>query len=105
LVLRLLYWRRGGYYVEHFIFLMHQQSGAYLLLTLGLVIHQFMFKLQVGWLLVIAWIGISMLLSMKRFYQNNWAWTIAKWLIYCTVYVFGLVVLFVATLLVVFVVF
>lgn len=104
-VLRLLYWQRGGYYVEHFIFLMHQQSGAFLLLTLALVVHQFLFKLGVGWLLLIAWIGISMLLAMKRFYQDNWVWTVAKWLVYCTLYVLGLVVLFIATLLVVFVLF
>jgi hypothetical protein len=104
-VLRLLYWRRGGYYVEHFIFLMHQQSGAFLLLTLALVLQDYVFKLGLGWLFVMAWIGISLLLAMKRFYKEKWAWTIAKWLVYCGVYVVVLVMLFVVTLLVVFVVF
>ncbi len=104
-VLRLQYWKRGGYYVEHFIFLMHQQSGAFLLLTLALVVQDYLFRLGFVWLLVMAWIGVSLLLAMKRFYKEKWGWTIAKWLVYCGVYVVGLVMLFIATLLVVFVVF
>ena len=105
LVLRLLYWKRGGYYVEHFIFLMHQQAGAFLLLTIAFALQEYVVKLKWVWLLIFAWIGISLLIAMKRFYKENWAWTIAKWLLYCAIYVGGLLVLFVLTMLVVFVLF
>jgi hypothetical protein len=105
LVLRLLYWKRGGYYVEHFIFLLHQQSGAFLLLTLALAIQEYLFPLSIVWLLLILWIGVSLLLAMKRYYGEPWNWTVAKWLLYSAVYVLGLIGLFIATLLVVFVVF
>lgn len=104
-VLRLLYWRQRRYYVEHFIFLMHQQAGAFLLLTLALAIHEYLFSLNWFWLLLILWIGISLLLAMKRFYRETWGWTTAKWLLYCVVYLLGLIVLFIATMLVVFVIF
>lgn len=104
-VLKLLYWRRGGYYVEHFIFLIHQQSGAFLLITIGLVVGQYLFSLQWFWLVIMAWIGLSLLLAMKRFYKENWAWTLTKWLFYCVLYITGLISLFVGTMLVVFVVF
>lgn len=105
-VLRLLYWRSGRYYVEHFIFLMHQQSGAFLLLTLGLVVNEYLFHLNGAvWLLLFAWIGTALLLAMKKIYRETWAWTVAKWLLYCLIYLIGLCLLFVATLLVVFVLF
>ncbi|MFN0174756.1 MAG: DUF3667 domain-containing protein [Saprospiraceae bacterium] len=104
-VLRLLYWRKENYYVEHFIFLMHQQSGAFLLFTFAFLAHDYLFDLQWGWLVVLAWIGVTLLVAMKRFYREKWGWTIAKWLVYCAVYLFALVVLFIGTLLVVFVVF
>ena len=105
LVLRLLYWKRGGYYVEHFIFLMHQQSGAFLLFTFGFLVHDFLFDLQWGWLVILAWIGVALLIAMKRFYGEKWSWTVAKWLVYCAVYVVGLIVFFIGSLLVVFVIF
>lgn len=104
-VLRLLYWKQRRYYVEHFIFLMHQQSGAFLLLTLAFVIHEYLFQLDWFWVVIFAWIGISLLLAMKRFYGERWGWTTAKWLFYCALYLVGLIVLFSATLLVVFVIF
>lgn len=104
-VLRLLYWNRGRYYVEHFIFLLHQQSGAFLLLTLALLIHTYLIQLSWPWPFILLWIGIALLLAMKRFYGGNWGWTVVKWALYCIVYLAGLLALFIGTLLVVFVLF
>lgn len=104
-VLWLLYWRKGIFYVEHFIFLMHQQAGAFLLLTFAFVVNDFVISLQLGWLLVLAWIGISLLIAMKRFYQEKWGWTILKWGVYCAIYMVTLSLFFIGTLLVVFVIF
>ena len=104
-VLRLLYWQRGGFYVEHFIFLMHQQAGAFLMLTLAMVINDYVISLQWVWVPVLAWQGIFLLLAMKRFYGEKWGWTLVKWIVFFGCYLFGLLALFLATLLVVFVVF
>jgi len=104
-VLQLLYWRKSRYYVEHFIFLMHQQSGMFLFLTLVILLNDYVFTLEWEWLLALAWMVISPLLSMKYFYRENWPWTIAKWLAFSALYWFGLMVFFIGTVLLVFVVF
>jgi hypothetical protein len=105
LVLGLFYWRQKKYYAEHFIFLMHQQSGVFLMLTLALVIQEYLFELSYVWFLIVAWIGVSLFLAMKRFYGGSWGWTIAKGLLFCALYLVVLLLLFVATLLVVFMIF
>jgi hypothetical protein len=91
--------------VEHFIFLMHQQSGAFLFLTLAILTNEYLFKLQELWLVVLGWIGISLLIAMRRYYKNSWWWTLPKWLLYCLIYLVVLTALFIGTLLVVFVLF
>jgi hypothetical protein len=105
LLFKLLYWKRGSNYVEHFIFFMHQQSGLFLLITLFLVVHEYLMSLGLAWLLLICWIPVSLLFAMKRYYNQGWGVTLFKWLIASGMYLCGLVVLFVATLLVVFVIF
>lgn len=105
LLLRLLYWKRGRFYVEHFIFLMHQQSGAFLFLTLALLVHEYLFSLDWGWIVVLGWFTISPLIAMHRFYGGRWWSTLLKWLVYTIIYWVLLLVLFIATLLVVFVIF
>jgi len=103
-VLGLLYWRQRRYYVEHFIFLLNQHSGAFLLLTLSLLIQRF-YNLGDGWLLVFAWIGFSLLIAMKRYYGQGYLKTTLKWLLYCWLYIIGFMFLFVFGLILVFVLF
>lgn len=105
LLLYLMYWKSGRYYVEHFIFTMHQQSGAFMLLTLLFAVNDYILEIEWLGLPVIAWIGISLLLAMKRFYGQSWPWTILKCLVFCALYLLGLVVVFIATLLAVIIVF
>lgn len=105
LILWLLYYRQGRLYVEHFIFLMHQQSGAFLFLTLALVIGEYIHPLEWAWLLVLGWLAISPLLAMRRFYGQSWPWTLFKWLIYLLTYMLGLTSLFITSMLVVFLIF
>jgi len=107
MVVYLMYWRRGRYYVEHFVFLMHQNSGAFLLLTFGLLIEHFLplsFHPAI-WVLMIGWIAVALLVAMKRFYRQGWPKTIVKWLIYCMLYLIGFSLLFIISLLTVFLIF
>lgn len=103
-VLALLYARQRRYYVEHFIFLLHQHSAAFLLLTLGLLIEKF-YPLGALWLLVLVWMGIALLLAMKRFYRQGWIITAFKWMVYSFLYLLLFIIFFIAGLLVVFIVF
>ncbi len=107
LVLYLMYWRRKRYYVEHFVFLMHQNSGAFLLLTFGLLIEQcFSFSFPpVVWVSIATWLAIALLIAMKRFYRQRWPKTVAKWLIYCFIYLICFSLFFIISLLTVFLIF
>ena len=107
LVLYLMYWRRKRFYVEHFVFLMHQNSGAFLLLTLGLLIEQcFSFSFPpVVWIMTANWLAVALLIAMKRFYGQRWSKTIAKWLIYCALYLICFSLFFIISLLTVFLIF
>jgi hypothetical protein len=102
-VFYLLYLRGGRYYTEHFIFLMHQQSGFFLVLFFAMFVNDYLFTVGWGWLAVLGWGPVSMLLAMKWYYRERWGWTLAKWLVATLVYSLGFVALFIATLLVVFV--
>lgn len=106
LVLYALYWRRKRYYVEHFIFLMHQNSGAFLMITLLMTINRFIYPVkEIFELLLILWIAISLLIAMRFFYGQSWIKTIAKWLIYCVIYGFAFATVFILSLLAVFLLF
>ena len=106
-LLYLLYIRRKRYYVEHFVFLMHQNSGAFLLLTLGLLARRLglIDASPIIWMLLIVWISVSLLIAMKRFYGQNWPKTVLKWFIYCTLYGMTFVFVFIISLLTVFLIF
>lgn len=103
-LLTLLFWKQKRYYVEHFVFLMHQHSGAYMIITLALLINLFV---EVGavWLLILAWVGIHLLLCMRNYYKQSWGMTILKWILYLLIYIFGFTLLFVFGLLLVFILF
>ncbi|MCA0237367.1 MAG: DUF3667 domain-containing protein [Bacteroidetes bacterium] len=106
-ILYLLYIRQKRYYVEHFVFLMHQNAGAFLLLTVALIIRR-MAPDYVGasvWVLLVLCIGITLLFAMKRFYRQGWIKTIAKWLIYCILYCISFLIIFVLSLIAAFLIF
>jgi len=104
-VLTLLYRRRGRYYVEHFIFLLHQHTSIFLLLTASLFINQFYKLPNWFWICLTTWIVLTPLFSMRRYYRQGWLKTIAKWLIFSFVYFVGFVILFISSMLLVFFIF
>lgn len=104
-VLRLLYWRQGRYYVEHFIFLLHFHTGA-LLVLLATVVTVWQGALRPLWLgYVTLATGLAMYFAMYRYYGQGWFKTFAKWLIYCLMYLAGFIFLFIVGAIVVFFIF
>lgn len=97
-ILYLFYYRQKRYYVEHFVFLMHQHSGAYLMLTLALLLSS-LFPLGPIWILLIGWIGISMWVALHNYYRQRWWMTTLKWILYLLIYVMGFGLLFSISLL------
>jgi predicted RNA-binding Zn-ribbon protein involved in translation (DUF1610 family) len=105
-ILKLLYWRQGRYYVEHFIFLMHQHAGAYLLLTFFVAA-----EVWIPWWpdaiigLVLIWIAVALLIALKRYYGQKWPITVFKWLVYNFLLLLASAIFFTLSMLAVFALF
>ena len=70
LVLKLLYIRRGRFYAEHFVFLLHVHSFVYILATAMLLLRNILpwwFEVGLG-----GWILVYILLAMRRVYGQGW---------------------------------
>jgi hypothetical protein len=96
-VLALLYWRQRRYYVEHFVFLMHQHSAGFMALTVFLIINKVV-PLGPIWLLVMVWIGVHLWLSLRNYYGQGWFVTTLKWVVYLMVYISGFACVFLGSL-------
>lgn len=85
LVLKLLYIRRGKYYVEHLIFSFHFHAFAFLLFTLG-----FLLDPNDGVGLLIAWLAVIVYLyiAMLRVYKQHWFKTLLKYVVINNAYLF-----------------
>ncbi|MEM9885713.1 MAG: DUF3667 domain-containing protein [Bacteroidota bacterium] len=85
LFMRLLYWRRGFYYIEHLIFTVHSTSTFFLTLLLVIFLDRFAPK----WVIFLILLGITVhfILSMKRFYQQSWWKTFVKFFISFMAYI------------------
>ncbi len=104
-VLRILYWRRKRYYVEHFVFLLHQHTAIFFMLTLALLLGNLAGHYRTIWLTVIAWLAISTWLAMYRFYGQSRVKTFVKWSIFSIIYLAGFSILFALGIVVVFFIF
>ncbi len=103
-VLTLLYWRQKRYYVEHFIFLINEHTGMFLLLMFAFWVNA-VWPLNGFWAIPIAWLLLSPLFAMKRFYGQGWGITSLKSFVFSVAYLVGFAVLFIASMLAVFIVF
>jgi hypothetical protein len=78
-VLKLLYIRRGRYYAEHFIFLLHTHAFVFLLFTMLLVL--VMVGLFRWWVVPVlaVWLLAYTYLALRRVYGQGWLKTLVKW--------------------------
>lgn len=80
LTFKALYFYKGIYYVDHFIFAIHVQTAMFAYLTLVILIDE----LGVGALSTILFIpgaAVYILLAMRRFYKQSWFLTILKFFV------------------------
>jgi hypothetical protein len=77
---RMLYARRGYYYVDHLVHTIHLQSFAYIVLSLLLLIPLYLLPSSRSWFAEVL-IGVTALyivLSLRYLYHQSWLKTIAK---------------------------
>lgn len=87
-VLKLLYAGSGRFYVEHFVFAVHLQAFAFLVLTAQNLVERTPVPLLGGALLL--WIPAYVLLAMKHVYAQSWPRTALKFLALGGVYLLTL---------------
>ncbi len=85
LFMKLLYVRRGYYYVEHLVFSFHVHAFMFFLLTLQILLA----KTLPEWTIAITFgiIAIYIIFAMRRFYCQQWWKTLFKFFIANTVYI------------------
>ena len=80
LIIAAFYWRQHKtlFFVDHLVFSLGFHTFAFALLIAAAALAQLIagdLALNLALLVLAAYL----LLAMKRFYQQNWAWTVAKW--------------------------
>lgn len=102
LFLKLLYFRRGFYYVEHLVFSFHYHAFAFLICIFLTLLGGYMG----GWIaLFIVGIFVYQFLAMKRVYAQSFGKTFLKFLILNFMYLILSFVFFILTILISFVLF
>jgi len=107
-VLKLLYIRRGIFYIDHLIYALHIHTFFYagimliVLATIGLT--RFAPGALAGWLITLLWIAFvtQIFLSIRYVYRQGWFFSLFKFLfggfVYLMVLIFALAITFFATL-------
>ncbi len=87
LLLKLLYARRGYYYSEHLVFSIYYYNFFFLAGTLYMLLNQVPVLTDFVWL-VSLWIGIYLLVAMKRMYNQSWRKTVFKYVLLSIMFMF-----------------
>ncbi len=105
LLLKLLYIRRGQYYVEHLVFSFHYHAFAFLIFSVVFLINQTSLNqrsqwLDEGFLIGVAFLAvlIYLFIAMRRFYRQRWFKTFIKYSIVNFSYLFIFTVFLLLTL-------
>jgi hypothetical protein len=90
LVLKLIYVRRNYLYFQHLIFSFHVHSFQFLLFALVVLLDRWVGEETYGMVIGVAFVAafIYTLLALKRFYQQNWLKTLAKYFLISILYFF-----------------
>jgi hypothetical protein len=75
-VLKLIYWRRKRFYVEHFVFALHVHAFVFLTFAVSLISQH-----EAVNLLLTLWAMLYIYLAMKRFYGQGWVRTAGKYVL------------------------
>ena len=105
-MLLLFFRKKRGYFVEHFIFLIHFFSGVFLLLTLALLVHNYAVNLpKMFWVSLVIAIEAGLMIAMKKFYQASKRRTLLAWFLFNFIGLLAFSVIFAVGMVIVFMIF
>lgn len=92
LFMKLLYWRQGRFFIEHFIFLVHYHCFLFLVMTVLMLLSSY----TSGSMIFLAFLGtgVFLLLALKKVYQQSFRKTFFKQTILFGFYFFMVMVFF-----------
>jgi hypothetical protein len=105
LLLGVLFQRPQRLYVEHFVLQLHFHSGFIFLMLLVLLLRRSPLRDFTDPRVLLLWALASSYVAFWRFYRNSWGRTLLKWLVFWTVYGITLVIVFLLSLFICFLVF
>lgn len=93
-LMTLLYWQKGHFFVEHFVFLLHRYSA--ILLVFAVLLGLKLITDEADWLILggYVWAIFVLPIALKRYYQQSWWMTILKTFILWIVGFLAIVTLF-----------
>ncbi|MBW8049929.1 MAG: DUF3667 domain-containing protein [Cytophagales bacterium] len=103
LLLKIIYIRRSKFYIEHLIFSLHLHSFTFLMLFLSLLAYIIFSKSFLLYVLLILF--VYALFAFKKVYEQRWFKTALKMFLLFLGYGFTMLIFFVATMLVTFLLF
>jgi Protein of unknown function (DUF3667) len=94
-LMTLLYWKKGHYFVEHFVFLLHRYSAV--MLVFAVLLGLKLYTDEADWLMLggFAWAVLVLPFALKRYYQQSWWMTLLKTFLLWAIGIFAMVLLFV----------
>ena len=87
MVLALFYWRQRNdyYFVDHLVFSLNMHSFAFAMILVAVILARLIAGGVAAQIALYA-IALYLLLAMKRFYRQGWAWTAIKFVLVSFVY-------------------
>ncbi|MEZ4884615.1 MAG: DUF3667 domain-containing protein [Chitinophagales bacterium] len=83
-IFKILYIRRKRHYIEHIVFLLHFHAFLYVVLTLLLWTSDFLSEMYI--VLLLGMIFIYFLVAIRKVYQQGWAKSFLKGMMFCIFY-------------------
>ena len=99
--LKLLYWRQKRYFVEHFLLMLHLQTGFLVVMALSLILRNWLhFPKNFIAMLIIGWFTLGYFTAFKRYYKQGNKKTLLKWIIFQFLYFFSFALVFIGSMIV-----
>lgn len=87
--LKILYYRKKRYYVEHFVLMLHLQTGLLVVLTISMALRLWLHFPKSVILLSVLWLTVGYFIAFKRYYQQRFWRTFLKWFLFQFLYFFS----------------
>ncbi|MCC7245886.1 MAG: DUF3667 domain-containing protein [Saprospiraceae bacterium] len=97
--------KRGHYYIEAFVLLMHLASGFMLILTVGTILDIYAGTTLYWEWIPFLWFIVAILMAIKRYYQRSWLNAFGQWVLFMLIGIITFVATFILSILVVLLVF